>query len=156
MTSVMVQPATAQKLKLPSLLPFKKQKREVQPVQLSDQAKHQFRMFPEKPLFNLFSVPRGSKSLLDDLNDRSKQFWSSAGQNFSSFAQDTRQVLESSRRKFEAQPWVPFTPSWTERLSNFENTFPWSAWSKQEPALPPLRPKYRMSHGPATRPRHRF
>ena len=89
-------PLMAQKLKIPSLLPFKKQTQEVKPFQLTDQSKGKPGVFPNGPIMKFLhpSDSPGSGHSLAEFNERSKGFFAKTGESISKFATDTRIKLK--------------------------------------------------------------
>ena len=145
----------AQKLKLPNLLPFKKQRtEEVKPFQLTDQSAGQFRLLPQKPLFDFRKQGQQTQAKagpLADFNNRSKAFFSKAGKGITQFAEDTKQALVDG--------WNPpkaHTAWWNEgpKLLPNQPMFTWpgrEASPPESPLMPRMTEEYRNNQ-----PRHRF
>ncbi|MGI9517677.1 MAG: hypothetical protein ACR2NP_11565 [Pirellulaceae bacterium] len=143
---------SAQQFKLPNLLPFRKSTNEVQPFKLTDQSRGQSRVGPQRPLFGLMQ-PRQNKNNsgqpqnpLAGLNQRSKQFFAKAGENFSQFASDLREHESPGWGATKIKPW------W----SHYDDSLPRLTWPQRPQANPPLMPRARSAQGYGTQPRHRF
>lgn len=152
----LIQPAHGQKLKLPSLLPFKSQAEPVKPFRLTDQAAAPNRLLPARPMFGLFQPSSQQKNWLGSLNDKSRQFWIQAGHGISDLTMDTRDLLGTTRKRLESTGQSINNSWWNPALEKSSALFSWPFLSKPKQELPPLRPNYRMSQRPGDVPTHRF
>lgn len=111
-------PVSAQKLKLPSLLPFKKQTTEVKPFRLTDQAKGPPGTAGGGPIMKFLTpaAPGQRNSRLTQLNQQTRDFLTRTGESITRLAADTRDQL---------QEWE--SPGW-----DFRNHKNW--WEEPAPA----------------------
>lgn len=89
----------AQRLKLPSFLPFKKKTQEVKPIRLSDKATTRIQNKPhsEKGVFDFLKPSVRTKPAKPaSFNDKSKSFLQKTGDEFGRFTAETKSFLHDT------------------------------------------------------------
>ena len=111
-----LQAAEAQKIKFPSLIPFKKSQQQVEPIPLTDQAKPKgFLNLPPLPNWrigppqSMQGQPGQGPTLLERVQNNSQQFFRNTGDSISQFATQTNQSIKRSTTQtwnFLSQPFA--------------------------------------------------
>lgn len=142
LTFVQIESANAQGLKIPSLVPFKKNHTPVEPIPLTDQSKaNGLFKFPK---FNLMPQQQpGQMTMLERVQMNSNNFFRNTGQSVSQFFENANQSFRRS----------------TEQTRDFFSQAipPWATWqAKPENDFPMVRPPDRSAFELKRKPKVRF